>query len=555
MTLDTFFEKFDLFADAPNAVAKMRRFIIDLAVRGNIVPQSDKDEPADKLLARVEFEKARLIKAGEIKKQDPLPPVSPNAIPFTMPSGWIASQLGDVAVCLDYMRRPINGTERDLRVAGKKQSKLFPYYGATQQQGWIDDFIFDGELVLLGEDGVPFFDDLRTKSYLISGKTWVNNHAHVFRGILVSNRYLMHWLNTFDYTGRVAGTTRSKLNQAKAVDIPIALPPIAEQKRIVAKVDELMALCDRLEAQQKERVEQASALARASLARFAEGPTPPNLNLLFHQSNPIPPADLRKAILTLAVRGKLVQQDPKDEQAARVLERIDAAPKRAMRTRSADEGDGDEPTDFKPLYELPPGWEWAPFRRLPLHASVGLDRGRTMQGPDKAVGYFKMNNIRNSGGVDLSDLTRIDATPDEIGAFALADGDFLFNTRNSRELVGKTCVFRSPSSDPILNNNNILRVKFIDGFSPDFLDYWFRSPEGSAELEKLKSNTTNVCAIYQGKLSGFPCVVPPLAEQRRIVAKVDQLMALVDELETQLAASRATAKNLLEALVAELTGK
>jgi type I restriction enzyme S subunit len=176
-----------------------------------------------------------------------------------------------------------------------------------------------------------------------------------------------------------------------------------------------------------------------------------------------------------------------------------------------------------------------------------------MQGPDKAVAYFKMNNIRNSGGVDLSDLTRIDATPDDIEAFALADGDFLFNTRNSRELVGKTCVFRAQSNDPILYNNNILRMKFIEGFSPDFLDYWFRSPEGSAELEKLKSNTTNVCAIYQGKLSGFPCVLPPLAEQRRIVATVEQLMALVDALETQLAASRATAANLLSALVAEIT--
>jgi type I restriction enzyme S subunit len=164
-----------------------------------------------------------------------------------------------------------------------------------------------------------------------------------------------------------------------------------------------------------------------------------------------------------------------------------------------------------------------------------------------------MNNILNTGGVDLSDLTRIDATPDEVEAFALTDGDFLFNTRNSRELVGKTCVFRAPSGDPILYNNNILRVRFIEGFSPDFLDYWFRSPEGSAELEKLKSNTTNVCAIYQGKLSGFPCALPPLAEQRRIVAKVEQLMALVDALETQLAASRATAANLLSALVAELT--
>jgi type I restriction enzyme S subunit len=227
-------------------------------------------------------------------------------------------------------------------------------------------------------------------------------------------------------------------------------------------------------------------------------------------------------------------------------------PKRAMRTKEVAK-EVDESTESEVLYDLPSGWQWVPFRRLPLQASVGIDRGRSTQGSDKAFGYFKMNNIRNSGGIDLSDLTRIDAKPNEVEAFSLANGDFLFNTRNSRELVGKTCVFRSFSDDPILYNNNILRVRFIDGFSPEFLDCWFRSPQGKAELEKLKSNTTNVCAIYQGKLSCFPCAIPPLAEQHRIVAKVDQLMALVDELERQQEASRENASKLLDAIVQEMT--
>jgi type I restriction enzyme S subunit len=374
-----------------------------------------------------------------------------------------------------------------------------------------------------------------------------------FEGVL--NSYLFFYLisQRANFHAASEGGAQPNLSKDKIVQYLFPLPPLAEQKRIVAKVDELMALCDRLEAQLKSRDEQHAALARAALARFAEAPTPASLELLFHDKFAISPADLRKTILTLAVQGRLVPQDPNDEPASDLLDRIDAAPKRAMRTRATDEDEPGELADMEPLFDLPPGWEWAPFRRLALQASVGIDRGRSMQGPDKAVAYFKMNNIRNSGGVDLSNLTRIDASPDEIEAFALTDGDFLFNTRNSRELVGKTCVFRAPSDDPVLYNNNILRVRFIDGFSPDFLDFWFRSPEGSAELEKLKSNTTNVCAIYQGKLSGFPCVVPPLPEQRSIVAKVDHLMALVDKLETQLTASRTTADHLLSALVAEFT--
>ena len=164
-----------------------------------------------------------------------------------------------------------------------------------------------------------------------------------------------------------------------------------------------------------------------------------------------------------------------------------------------------------------------------------------------------MNNIRNSGGLDLSDLARVDATANEVEEFSLNDGDFLFNTRNSRDLVGKTGVFRPISGDTILYNNNILRVTFVEGVAPDFLDYWFRSPPGRAELETLKSSTTNVCAIYQGRLSGFLCPIPPLAEQRRIVIRVRQLMGLVDQLETDLASSRAVAARLAEALVGELT--
>jgi type I restriction enzyme S subunit len=530
MTLKTFFEKFDQFADAPDAVAKMRELVLELAMRGHLV-QSDKPSPS--------------AKPGLLG-------------PFPLPNHWRWSALSEAVDCRASAKvSPASISDSDwvldLEDIDGTAGKIVQTVTFAERRSLSTKAAFERGDVLYGKLR-PYLN----KVVIATKAGFCTTEIIPLRpGVSLSPEFLRFYLRSKTFLNYAAqknyGMKMPRLGTKDLESAAIPLPPIAEQKRIVTKVHELMALCDRLEAQQQQRQTRHADIARASLARFAAAPTPANLNLLFHSSFSIHPSDLRKSILTLAVQGKLVPQDPKDEPAIRVLERIDAAPKRAMRTRGTDEGETDESIEFEPLFELPPGWEWAPFRRLPLHASVGLDRGRSMQGPDKAVGYFKMNNIRNSGGVDLSDLTRIDATPDEIEGFALADGDFLFNTRNSRELVGKTCVFRAPSDDPILNNNNILRVKFIEGFSPDFLDYWFRSPEGSAELEKLKSNTTNVCAIYQGKLSGFPCVVPPLAEQRRIVAKVDQLMALVDELETQLAASRATAKNLLEALVAELT--
>ena len=249
MNADRLLAHFDTVVDTPGAVSRLRRFILDLAVRGKLVPQDPNDEPASELLSRITAEKSRLELSKRARKQRTVSSTSEQTDRMlVLPSGWSSTRLDAIALCLDHMREPINAAERTRRISGKAQSDLFPYFGATQQQGWIDNFIFDEELVLLGEDGVPFFDPLRPKAYVISGKSWVNNHAHVFRGIFVSHSYLAHWLNAFDYSGRIVGATRAKLNQSRAIDIPIMLPPLAEQHRIVAKVDELMDLCDRLEA-------------------------------------------------------------------------------------------------------------------------------------------------------------------------------------------------------------------------------------------------------------------------------------------------------------------
>jgi type I restriction enzyme S subunit len=233
-------------------------------VQGRLVQQSALDESAVQLLDRIKEERSRMGRPGMIKPQAEMP-VRADEIPFAVPPGWSTTRLGTVAVCLDHLREPVNATDRARRNLGKQGSDLFPYYGATQQQGWIDDYLFDEVLVLLGEDGVPFFDELRPKAYLIAGKAWVNNHAHVFRGVHVSGQYLVHYLNTFDYSGRVAGATRPKLNQSRALDIPIALPPLAEQLRIVAKVEELMAFCDALEECLRRRDDNSRALLMSIL--------------------------------------------------------------------------------------------------------------------------------------------------------------------------------------------------------------------------------------------------------------------------------------------------
>ncbi len=161
--------------------------------------------------------------------------------PYEVPENWCWVYLTKgFAECKDKSRKPINAKERATRIGD------IPYYGATGQVGWIDDYLTNEELVLLGEDGAPFLDLMKDKAYLISGKAWVNNHAHILKALFghVGNLYLLNYLNIFNFTGYVNGTTRLKLTQSSMDTIPISVPPLPEQQRIVNRIESLFAKLD-----------------------------------------------------------------------------------------------------------------------------------------------------------------------------------------------------------------------------------------------------------------------------------------------------------------------
>lgn len=170
---------------------------------------------------------------------------------YEVPENWVWVRLiGNVNLCLDGYRKPINSNERAKRVGN------VPYYGATGQVGWIDDYLTNEHLVLLGEDGAPFLDLLKDKAYVIFGKAWVNNHAHILKSCFgeIGNVFLMHYLNTVDYKDFVKGTTRLKLTQGSMQLMPFPLPPLSEQQRIVERIEELFAKLD----EAKERLQEVA---------------------------------------------------------------------------------------------------------------------------------------------------------------------------------------------------------------------------------------------------------------------------------------------------------
>lgn len=312
-----------------------------------------------------------------------------------------------------------------------------------------------------------------------------------------------------DITGQ---DQRRGLNMKLVGQLSIPIPPLAEQKRIVVKVDELMALCDRLEAQQQEQEKRHDELARASLARFADAPTPANLNLLFHDSYTITPSDIRKSILTLAVQGKLVPQDPNDGE---------------TQTVSMEELVGRK--NLKNGLSLSPIDGASDFVCLPLSAMKGST-------------------------IDCSFGKPIAITADRAAPYLVKPrGIFIIRGNGSKERVGISGMVRS-SPPNVLFPDLFIRVPLppdkIDG---DYFLIAWNSPVIREMLENLATTTSGIWKVNQGHISECEIPLPPLVEQRRIVAKVEQLMALVDQLEAQLTQSRATAEKLMEAVVAELT--
>ena len=248
-----------------NEVTAIKSKILDLAIRGKLVPQDPNDEPASVLLERIREEKEELIKQGKIKRDkmesvifkgddnsyyekigDSVACIDAE-LPFEIPDNWCWARLNCISINYDSYRKPINSYDRKNRVLGKSKDELYPYYGATGQIGFIDDFLFNGEYILLGEDAAPFLDKKAQKAYMIKGKSWVNNHAHILQS-LVFPEYLTNCLNSIDYFDYVYGTTRLKLTQENMNRILVPVPSIEEQCKIAQAINNLFVLIESIKA-------------------------------------------------------------------------------------------------------------------------------------------------------------------------------------------------------------------------------------------------------------------------------------------------------------------
>ena len=432
---------------------------------------------------------------------------------FDLPSGWTWANLEECVDILDGKRIPINATERELRNANKSSSELYPYFGATGQVGWIDNYLFDEELLLLGEDGAPFLEPFKDKAYLVKGKSWVNNHAHVLRALksLMSNSFLCFYLNTFNYHGFVSGTTRYKLNQAPMRKIPIPLPPFAEQSRIVAKVEELFSFLDAGTEELRK--------VQAQIKRY------------------------RQAVLKHAFTGKLTEKwrlahKDRIEPAQKLIEKLDG------QTLRKKYGNSFEDTATP---NLPHGWANGRLENLIYIAGRIGWRGLKADEYTKAGPLFlSVYNLNKGNVVDLLETYHIsEERYKESHEIQLQNDDILLAKDGAG--IGKIGIIQGLKAKATVNSS-LLVIRSGTVFLPKFLFYFLKGPK-MQELVKSRITGSATPHLFQRDIRKFDLLIPPALEQKEIVSEIESRLSVADQVEKIAMNSAKQANNLRQSIL------
>ena len=392
----------------------------------------------------------------------------------SLPQGWARTELKDVVKILDRKRIPVNARERELRKGN------IPYYGATGQVGWIDDYIFNEELVLLGEDGAPFLEKTKPKAYVIKGKSWVNNHAHVLKtqsGLLTKT--LCYYLNQIDYKEFVGGTTRLKLTQASMRSIPILIPPLNEQKRIVAKIESILGQIDAA----KRRLEGTKTLLKQA----------------------------RQSVLREAFAGRLVLQDPED------------VPARSSIQKVCGENNSSLLND-----DLPEGWIVCPLSAISdINPNRQPDPAIT---DDSLVSFIPMKCVEKlSGKIDLS-ITRTYAQVKK-GYTHFRDGDILLAKITPCIENGKIAIANNLKTGIGFGSTEFHVIRMKESISNKFYFWYFMQDAFRYAAQKKMAGTAGQLRVPSSYFTTLWVPLPPLAEQCRIVAKIESILGGIDAIE------------------------
>jgi type I restriction enzyme, S subunit len=549
---------FDIAFAAPDGIKKLRELILTLAMQGKLMPQDSKDQPASELLKEIEAEKQMLVKERKIKAPKSLPETRPEEFLYAVPNTWKWVRLGEI---VSILGDGLHGT---------------PTYDETGDFFFINGNNLSNGIIKIKENTkkVSIHEyqkhkkELNSRTVLVSingtlGNVAFYNNENVILGksacyfnLLkkIDKQFIKKLLNSEYFLEYVllsaTGTTIKNVSLQTMREFLFPLPPLAEQHRIVAKIDELMARCDELEKLRGDRNRSLTTVHTAALNRLLMAKESSDFSTawsfitqhfgeLYSVKENV--AELRKAILQLAVMGKLVPQDPNDEPASELLKAIKVEKQRLVK-----EGKIKQPNQSINIkseevpYLLPKNWEWVKLGEILPDYQNGISKRNSIEGTERIV--IRLADIK-IGEIFLDDPRLIRLTEEESKKYELTTNDILITRVNgSTDLIGSFTLIKSQGHLTYCDHFIRLRI------SQDFISsvYLCKVAKSFLLREQIISKfvtTAGQKTVNQSHISSLIIPLPPIAEQYRIVAKIDQLMALCDRLEQQIdnAATKQTA--------------
>lgn len=554
---------FDTAFAAPDGIPKLRELILKLAMQGKLVPQDPNDSPTSELIRTIEAEKKRLVKERKIKAPKTLPEVTASDEPYSLPHGWQWVRLG--AIGNIFNGNSINASEKESKYAGVEG---LPYI-ATKDVGYgFDPLDYDngicippdeekfriahqGAVLICAEGGSAGKKCGLTDRDICFGNKLFANELY---GQIPSRFILYVYLSpafrasfTAAMTGIIGG-----VSIAKFVEIPIPLPPLDEQHRIVAQIDRLMARCDALENLRNEREKKRLATHAAAIQQLlatADASAWDFIQQHFGELHTVKAnvTELRKAILQLAVMGRLVPQDPNDPPASELLEEIGAERLRLVKAGKIKMPRPLPPTKPEEVpYQLPQGWEWVRVAEL-TDVGTGSTPATTNQDYYGGSIPWYTSSATNDLFASMPDKFITEKAISETNCKVFPAGSLMIAMYGQGKTRGQVSEIVIPGA----TNQAVAALVFFrssEGIKK-YLKYFFIKIYDEIRLLAEGAAQPN---LNVGKIKETLVPLPPLSEQHRIVSRIDQLMALCDTVDQKINDATDKQTELLRAVMAQV---
>jgi len=546
--------KIDLYG-----IKKLRELILELAVRGKLVPQDPNDEPASELLKLIAAEKAELVKQGKIKKQKPLPKIGEEEKPFELPNGWEWVRLGDAVEVINgraYKKHEMlqSGTPL-LRVGNLFTSNEWYYSDLDLDE---DKYIDKGDLIYAWSASFgPFIWQGDKVIY----------HYHIWKMKLFTesslNKYFLH-----DYLASITEKIKSQGNGIAMLHMTkermekqvIALPPIEEQIKIVSKIKELMSLCDQLEQQSLTSLEAHSQLVETLLATLTNSQNAEELaenwTRISHHFDTLFTTEasidaLKQTILQLAVMGKLVPQDPNDEPASELLKRIEQEKAQLVKEGKIKKQKPLPPvSDEEKPFELPDGWAWCRIGDIIGNIDAGWSPACMPEpSPNEEVwGVLKTTAVQTLEYREQENKT-LPSSKQPRPQYEVKPGDILITRAGPKNRVGISCLVEKTRMKLMISDKIIRFHLASTDISARYISLCLNCGVTAEYLESSKSGMAeSQMNISQDALKFAPVALPPSRIQIKVISLVEDFFSVCDHLKSHLQSAQQTQLHLADAL-------